>query len=115
MIGAIIGDIAGSRYEWHNHRSKEFGFLTKSCFFTDDSVISLAVCNALMRAEPDYSNLSEVAVESMQEIGRPYPLCGYGDYFRHWMYSDDPMPYNSFGNGAAMRVSGCGYAAESIE
>lgn len=115
MIGAIIGDIVGSRFEWDNHKSKDFDFLTHKCFFTDDSVMSLAVCDALLHAKPDYSNLSKVAVESMQRIGRPYPHCGYGGFFRRWIYSDNPQPYNSYGNGAAMRVSGCGYAATSIE
>lgn len=115
MIGAIIGDIVGSRFEWHNHRSKDFDLLTHKCFFTDDSVMSLAVCDALLRAASDHSDLSDKAVESMQSVGRPYPHCGYGGSFRKWMYSDDPKPYNSYGNGAAMRVSGCGYAATSIE
>lgn len=115
MIGAIIGDIVGSRFEWDNHRSKNFDFLTHKCFFTDDSVMSLAVCDALLHAKSDYSDLNKMAVESMQRIGRPYPHCGYGGSFRHWMYSDNPQPYNSYGNGAAMRVSGCGYAANSIE
>lgn len=114
MIGAIIGDIVGSRFEWHNHRSKDFELLHHECFFTDDSLMSLAVCDALLRSEPDYSNLGDTAVESMQRIGRPYPHCGYGGSFFRWIYSDNPQPYNSYGNGAAMRVSGCGYAANSI-
>ena len=62
MIGAIIGDIVGSRFEWHNHRSKDFDLLTHKCFFTDDSVMSLAVCDALMKCKADYSDLSEQAV-----------------------------------------------------
>ena len=115
MIGAIIGDIVGSRFEWNNHRSKEFELLPQQCFFTDDSVMSLAVCDALLRRRPDFSGLGGQAVRSMCEIGRPYPDCGYGASFQHWMYSDNPQPYNSFGNGAAMRVSGCGYAARSLE
>lgn len=115
MIGAIIGDIVGSRFEWNNHRSKDFEFLTYKCFFTDDSVMSLAVCEALMNCKDDYSDLSDQAVEWMQKIGRPYPDCGYGGMFRKWMYSDSPKPYNSYGNGAAMRVSACGYIANSIE
>lgn len=114
MIGAIVGDIVGSRFEWHNCKSKEFDFLTPECFFTDDSVMSLALCDALMRVKPDYSDLNETAVESMRRIGRPYPKCGYGRGFYNWMYSDDPQPYGSYGNGAAMRVSGCGYAAKSV-
>lgn len=115
LIGAIIGDIVGSRFEWDNHRSKDFDLLTHTCFFTDDSVMSLAVCDALMRSKPDYSDLSVSAVRSMRRIGWPYPRCGYGGSFRRWLYSDDPQPYNSYGNGAAMRVSGCGYAAASVE
>ena len=77
--------------------------------------MSLAVCDALMRCKADYSNLSEQAVRSMQSVGRPYPHCGYGGSFRRWMYSDNPKPYNSYGNGAAMRVSGCGYVGRTID
>lgn len=115
MIGALIGDIVGSIYEWHNHRSKDFEFFSPRCFFTDDSVMSLAVCKALMESRSDFSDLGEQAVRWMQKIGRPYPNCGYGGSFYRWMYSDHPKPYNSYGNGAAMRVSGCGYAAASLE
>ena len=115
MIGAIIGDIVGSRFEWNNHRLKEFEFLTHKCSFTDDSVMSLAICEALMGSKRDYRDLSERAVECMHEVGRPYPHCGYGGRFQQWMYSDTPNPYDSFGNGAAMRVSGCGYVATTVE
>ncbi len=115
MLGAIIGDIVGSVYEWNNHRSKEFTLLTYRNFFTDDSVVSLAVAKAILEAEPDHSNLSEMAVKYMQEVGRNYPNCGYGGGFYSWMFSNNPKPYNSYGNGAAMRVSACGFAAESLE
>ncbi len=115
MIGAIVGDIAGSRFEFNNHRSKDFELLSEQCFFTDDSIMSLAVCDALLRCQPEFYNLGEQTVRSMQTIGRPYPDSGYGGSFYFWMYSDQPKPYNSFGNGAAMRVSACGYAARSIE
>lgn len=115
MIGAIIGDIVGSRFEWNNHRSKDFEFLTYKCFFTDDTVMSLAVCKALMECQTDYSDLSDQAIRNMQEIGRPYPKCGYGGMFYNWMYSESPEPYNSFGNGAAMRISACGHVAQSVE
>ena len=115
MIGAIIGDIAGSRFEWDNHRSKDFELFTPKCFATDDSIMSLAIAEALMRAKPDFSDLSAQAVRCMQEVGRPYPDCGYGGRFLGWMYADDPQPYHSFGNGAAMRVSACGLAAKSVE
>ena len=115
MIGAIIGDIVGSRFEWDNHRSKDFELFTPKCFATDDSIMSLAIAEALMRAKPDFSDLGEQAVRCMQEVGRPYPDCGYGGHFLGWMYADDPQPYHSFGNGAAMRVSACGLAAKSVE
>ncbi len=115
MIGAIIGDIVGSRFEWNNHRSKDFELFTRECFATDDSIMTLAVGKALVESKNDWSDLGEQAVRCMQEVGRPYPRCGYGGRFWDWMYSDHPKPYNSFGNGAAMRVSACGFVARSLE
>ena len=115
MIGAIIGDIAGSRFEWHNIKTKEFELLTHKCHFTDDTVMSLAICDALLRCGDDTSRLGPQAVRSMQTIGRYYPHCGYGGHFHKWIFASDPQPYNSWGNGAAMRISGCGYAADSLE
>ena len=115
MIGAIIGDIVGSRFEWNNIKSKDFDLFSAGCFFTDDSVMTIAVADALIRAKGNLDILSEYAVESMQLIGRPFPDCGYGGSFYHWMYSDNPKPYGSYGNGAAMRVSACGFAAKSLE
>ena len=88
MIGAIIGDIAGSRFEWDNYRAKDFDLLSDKCFFTDDSIMSLAVCDALLKTVPSYKGLSRQAVLSMQKIGRPYPQSGYGGSFYHWIYSD---------------------------
>ena len=115
MIGAIIGDIVGSRFEWHNHRSKEFELFTPKCFATDDSIMTLAIGEALMRSQSDWCDLDAQAVRCMQAIGRPYPNCGYGGRFHRWIYSDHPHPYRSFGNGAAMRVSACGLAARSLD
>lgn len=115
MLGALIGDIVGSRFEWDNIKTKEFDFLTYRCFVTDDSIMSLAVAKAILACNGSYSNLGQKTVQYMQEVGRPYPLCGYGGMFRQWMYSDNPQPYGSFGNGAAMRVSACGFAATSME
>ena len=115
MLGAIIGDIVGSRFEWNNHKDKDFEFLTYKCFPTDDSVMSLAIAQAILVSKPDHSDLSKNAVECMQSVGRNYPNCGYGGGFYKWMFSDYPQPYNSFGNGAAMRVSAAGFAAESLE
>ena len=115
MIGAIIGDIVGSRFEFNNRLSKEFEFFHPSCEFTDDTVMTCAVAQALMDSKPDYSDLSEKAVEAMQRIGRQFPDCGYGARFIDWMFSDDPKPYNSCGNGSAMRISPVGFAARDVE
>jgi type I restriction enzyme M protein len=103
MLGAIIGDIVGSRFEWDNIKSKNFEFLSDDCYFTDDSVVSLAVARAILDCNGNYENLSNVAVFCMQNIGRPYRYCGYGDMFEQWIYSDNPKPYYSFGNGAAVK------------
>ena len=115
MLGAIIGDIAGSRFEWANHKNKEFDLLTYRCSPTDDSIMTLALARAILESKPDYSDLSEKAVQCMQAVGRKYPDCGFGGHFYQWIFSDDPQPYNSYGNGAAMRVSPAGFAANSLE
>ena len=129
MLGAIIGDIVGSRFEFHNHRSKEFDLFGKGCFATDDSIMTLAVAQAIMEttqeavyspeesgaAEPFRKLLCTHTVRCMQDVGRHYPNCGYGGRFHQWMFSDDPQPYHSFGNGAAMRVSPAGFAARDAE
>ena len=83
MLGAIIGDIVGSRFEWHNIKTKQFDFLTHSCFFTDDSVMSLAIAKAILETKQS-TQLKANAVICMQEIGRHYPDCGYGGSFRKW-------------------------------
>lgn len=115
MLGAIIGDIVASRFEWNNHRDKDFEFLTYKCFPTYDSVMSLAIAQAILVSKPNHSDLSKNAIECMQSVGRNYPDCGYGGSFYNWMFSDNPKPYNSYGNGAAMRVSPAGFAATSLE
>ncbi len=115
MLGAIIGDIVGSRFERHNIKTKEFDFFTHKCAPTDDSIMSIAVAKAILDCDGDWSLLGTAAVSSMQDIGRQYPNCGYGGMFRSWVHSDDPKPYGSYGNGAAMRVSACGFAASSFE
>ena len=115
MLGAIIGDIVGSRFEWNNIKTKDFDFLTYKCSATDDSIMSLAVAQAILDCKGNYANLGNAVVSRMQEIGRPYPNCGFGGMFYQWIYSDDPQPYGSFGNGAAMRVSACGFAANSLD
>ena len=115
MIGAIIGDIVGSRYERYNHKSKDFELFDKKCHPTDDSIMSLAVAKAILDSEDDADSLPINAIACMQELGRIYRNAGYGKTFNMWIMSEKPLPYNSYGNGSAMRVSPCGYAADSIE
>ena len=114
VIGAIIGDIVGSRFEFNNYRRKDFELLTEKCFFTDDTVMTLAVAKAI-NENKNIENLSKETIKAMQEIGRPYPDCGYGGNFYYWIYDNNPKPYNSFGNGSAMRVAYCGEKANSID
>ena len=115
MIGAIIGDIAGSRFEFENYQAKDFEIFNDDCYFTDDSIMTIALGRAFWECDGQYDNLSKWAVKCMQELGRPYPNCRYGRNFHRWIYSCSPQPYNSFGNGAAMRVSAAGIMATSIE
>lgn len=81
MLGAIIGDIVGSRFEWNNHRNKEFDLFTTECFPTDDSIMTLSVAKAILESKEDFSDLSEKTENFMQKIGRNYPDCGYGGNF----------------------------------
>ncbi|MCD8200834.1 MAG: ADP-ribosylglycohydrolase family protein [Clostridia bacterium] len=115
MIGAIIGDIAGSRFEFHNHRSKDFRIFHMYDSLTDDSYMTIALAKAIKDCGGDYTGLSEKAVEWMQKIGRRYPKCGFARRFRCWINTDHPEPYGSFGNGAAMRVSAAGFYGKTLE
>lgn len=115
MLGAIIGDIVGSRFEWSNIKTKDFSLFTHRCHFTDDSVMSLAIAEAIMRSVDSGEELSDSAAYCMRTIGLKYPDCGFGGMFSRWITSEKPEPYQSFGNGAAMRVSACGYAATSMD
>jgi len=110
MLGAIIGDIVGSIYEWHNIKTKEFPLFGKNCKFTDDTVMTIAVAEGLMNGgkPDDYIN-------AMKRIGRMYPNAGYGGHFRRWLFTDARNPYNSWGNGSAMRVSPIGWMFDSHE
>ena len=110
MLGAVIGDIVGSVYEWRNIKTKDFPFFGKNCRFTDDSVMTFAVAEALMNGgKPDDY------IEAMKRLGRMFPKAGYGGYFRKWLFSDERKPYNSWGNGSAMRVSPVGWWFDSLE
>ena len=119
MIGAIAGDIIGSVYEFDNIKTKEFELFDKKCMFTDDSVMTIAVAKALMQYESiDENNIEEFKenlIDVMHEIGRNYLDCGYGARFFMWMLCDKRKPYNSYGNGSAMRVSSVGWYAKTLE
>ena len=119
MYGAIIGDMVGSPYEFDRGRKvKYFGplFITRSVF-TDDSVMTIAVAEALMDVGPDAgeNEIKSAVVKSMQKWGRKYPDAGYGGRFIGWLTEKDPKPYGSWGNGSAMRVSAVGWLYDSIE
>ena len=119
MFGAILGDIIGSAYEFdsHNCKSKDFPLFSRQSTFTDDTVMTLAVADALMKVSPkdDDDVIRAELVRSMQAIGRHYPRCGYGGRFFYWMFSDHPQPYNSCGNGSGMRVSSVGWFYNDLD
>lgn len=107
LRGAVCGDIIGSLYEWHRTKDYDFKLLTKSSRFTDDTVCSIAVADALT-SDMDFTR-------SLQEWCQKYRNAGYGGKFRHWIGNPNPMPYGSYGNGSAMRVSAAGALATSVE
>ena len=115
MLGAIIGDIVGSRFERNNIKTKDFALFSEDCHMTDDSIMTLAIAQALIDCEGDVVRAVDAAVKSMRTLGRAYPHCGFGHAFRKWIYFPRPKPYHSYGNGAAMRVSPCAYVARSFE
>ena len=115
MLGAMIGDIAGSRFEWDNIKTKDFELLHPACRMTDDSIMTLAVAKAILESHETGSDLGESAVFRMQKLGRRFPYAGFGGHFRRWLTDPNPRPYGSYGNGAAMRVSPAGFAASSLE
>lgn len=109
MIGAIAGDVIGSIYEHFNNKSKDFPLFSFNSQFTDDTVMTLAVAEALIRSYPlkDPNEAAFETAECMKKWGNLFPYAGYGGMFMDWLRSSDPKPYNSFGNGSAMRVSSC--------
>jgi type I restriction enzyme M protein len=115
MFGAVVGDIIGSRFEFDNIRTKDFELFHEDCSFTDDSVLTIAVAKAILASNGDYESLADMAVLSMRALGRQYRNQSWGGMFAQWLFSQNPQPYNSYGNGAPMRVSPAGMAAKSLE
>jgi len=107
VLGAIAGDIIGSVYEFRPIKTEDFELFSPGCRFTDDTVLTVALADAILQGK-DYGR-------TMKEYYRRYPNAGYGSYFLQWARSDDSRPYNSWGNGAAMRISPVGFAYDTLE
>ena len=116
MLGAIIGDIVGSRFEFKGFKSKEFRFFTGDCVATDDSFMTLAIAKALVICKDwsDVESLKQTVIREMKEIASAHRFTGWGAHFYKWLFVNS-TPYNSYGNGAGMRVSPVGWVAESEE
>ena len=112
MLGALAGDIIGSPYEFYNTKSMDFELFTEWTKFTDDSVMTLAVAKWLIE---DAEHSARHLIRCMQELGRRYPRAGYGGNFDWWLRQENPQPYNSWGNGAGMRVSPVGLYAKTLD
>ena len=117
MIGAIIGDIVGDVYEFNNIKTKDFELFGERNNFTDDTVMTICVAKALTLWDRTGSldDFKNILISTMHDIGNKYPHCGYGSHFAAWIYFKGTEPYNSWGNGSAMRVSPCGFFANSLE
>ena len=118
MYGAILGDIIGSPYEFDmGDKTKDFPLFSEESYFTDDSVMTIAVAEAFMNVKPedDDDAIRKEVVRSLQKYGHRYPAAGYGARFICWLAMNDTKPYNSFGNGSAMRVSSVAWLFDDIE
>ena len=109
MLGAIIGDIVGSRFEFNNTSDFDFELFTSACDYTDDSICTFAVADAILSSKP----YKETMLEWCRRY--PHPMGSYGGGFARWIHSAHPVPYNSFGNGSAMRVSAVGWLCDTEE
>ena len=116
MLGAIFGDIVGSAYEFNNTHDYNFKLLTPYSCFTDDSVMTLAIARGLMNSYGKTDEeIREELINSVKKLGKKYPDAGYGGMFYFWVLGNDRKPYNSYGNGSAMRVSSAGWMYDSLE
>lgn len=121
MFGAIAGDIIGSVFEWHNVKSVDFELFSRESRYTDDTVMTIAVADAILNKESsktflaDFVQSKKTYAYKLREYGKKYPDAGYGQMFNEWLSSQELKPYNSYGNGSAMRVSPIGFAFNSIE
>ena len=116
MYGAILGDIIGSPFEFdRGSKSKVFPLFSQESHFTDDTVMTVAVADAFLGTPDDEAVIRQRLIRAMQKWGRRYPRAGYGGMFRQWLRTPDPQPYNSYGNGSAMRVSPVAWIFEDLE
>ena len=117
MLGAILGDIVGSPYEFdhNNYKHKDFPLLSKKSHFTDDTVMTVAVARGLIAGKGIPERTFEETKSEMRIWVETYPHAGYGGMFRRWLHAENPNPYGSFGNGSAMRVSAAGWLFDTLD
>ena len=117
MLGAILGDMVGSPYEfdWNNHKSKDFPLLSEKSHFTDDTVMTAAVAVGLIDGKGLPERTFCAVQHEMRFWGREYSHAGYGGMFRRWLHAENPNPYGSFGNGSAMRASAAGWLFDTLD
>ena len=118
MYGAILGDIIGSPYEFdRGSKTKDFPLFSRHSEFTDDTVMTIAVADAFLPVQPEMEDdaIRQRVIMKMQKYGHLYPHAGYGGRFRRWLRDKHPQPYNSWGNGSAMRVSSVGWLYNDLE
>ena len=117
MLGAILGDIVGSPYEFdhNNYKHKDFPLLSEKSHFTDDTVMTAAVAVGLIDGKGLPERTFCAVQHEMRFWGREYPHAGYGGMFRRWLHAENPKPYGSFGNGSAMRVSAAGWLFDTLD
>jgi len=117
MYGAILGDMIGAPFEFdRGDKTKDFELFIEETGFTDDSVMTIAVAEAMLKIKANMEgDLKEILVSYLQKWGRKYPYAGYGAMFINWIFADNPKPYGSFGNGSAMRVSSVGWLFDNLD
>ena len=117
MLGAILGDIVGSPYEFdhNNYKHKDFPLLSEKSHFTDDTVMTAAVAVGLIDGKGLPERTFCAVQHEMRFWGCEYPHAGYGGMFRRWLHAENPKPYGSFGNGSAMRVSAAGWLFDTLD
>lgn len=118
LYGALLGDMIGAPYEFdRGNKVKDFPLFSKESRLTDDSIMTIAVTEALLKSgnDVDEKKITSKVIKSMQKWGKKYLHAGYGGRFRDWLKEDNPQPYNSWGNGSAMRVSSVGWICDTVE